>query len=70
MKQKQMNNIWLLNYLKMNVYNLLKYSFDKVIFDFVIKEIIILGTKCSKYKETCRLAINYLEGLNLQLLNN
>ena len=54
----------------MNVYNLLKYSFDKVIFDFVIKEIIILGTKCSKYKETCRLAINYLEGLNLQLLNN
>lgn len=70
MKQRQMNNNLLLNYLKTNVFNLLKYSFDKVIFDFVVKEIIVLGAKCSKYKETCRLAISYLEDLKFQLLNN
>ncbi len=57
-------------FLKNNVFNYLNNSFDKVIFNFIIKEIIKIDIKCSKYKEACNLMIRLLDGLEKEFLNN
>lgn len=70
MKFRKMNITWLNNYLKNHVYLLLKNSFHDYLYYEIIKELITIQSRCSKYKEACNLSIHYLEGLKNSMLNS
>ena len=48
------------NFLKNRVYKLLRYAFDSVLYEALIKEMLAFDIKCSKYKEGCMIMMNYL----------
>lgn len=59
-----------LNFLKNNVFNLLDASFDQMIYESTLKEMMRLYIRCSKYKEACNLILKVFNGLKRQILNN
>lgn len=59
-----------LNFLKNNVFNLLNSSFDQMIYEHILKEMIHLYIRCSKYKESCNLILKVFDGLKNKILNN
>ncbi len=60
----------LLNFLKNNVFHLLNHSYDQIIYYYVLKEIFVLNTKCSKYKDSCNLINKVFDNLENKILNN
>lgn len=56
-------------YLKTNVFQLLKYYFDSIVYENVIEEMFHLSVKSSKYKEACQLIMRIFAGLEQDILN-
>ncbi len=69
LKISNANVIRLQNYLKNQIYHKLPYYFDTIIYDTVIKELLVFNIKCSKYKEGCSLMINYLNDLKEEIID-
>lgn len=58
------------NFLRTKLYNLLYENYENQSYSFILKELLKIDVKCSKYKDGCQLMFNYLNNLESKFIDN